>query len=307
MVFPHRGTCRRGRGAEGERFCRGAVTRIDPLSGIGRVLRCLVLLASHTASASSGQPERVVSLSLCTDQLVLVLADRRQIASLSSLSRDPDLSDLAASAASVPQNRGTVEEVLLQEPDLILAGPWGSYQAGKLLERLGRRVMWVRPAEDFDMIRAQVRQVGDALGQSQRAAAVLENMEQTLVALQTLSAASPNTAAIAYLAGGYTYGAGTLFDAVLQASGLENGAVGLGMNGFAPLPLESLVMLRPDYLFFQYYRRDAHTLGKSVLEHPALLGSRLGARRLTAALPRLACGTPQTAQVARELADGRAP
>jgi len=58
---------------------------------------CLLCLALPGAAAERGgaapqRPERIVSLNLCSDQLVLALADRGQIAGLTSNVRDPDLS-----------------------------------------------------------------------------------------------------------------------------------------------------------------------------------------------------------------------
>lgn len=282
-------------------FPRPAVKDVRELRRTGTLFACVLALTLDLVKAGE-MPRRVVSLSLCTDQLALLLADRTQIASLSYLSRDTDLSYMAAVAAGIPVNRGTAEEALVLDPDLILAGPWGSYQTGKLLERLGYRVMFLPPADDFGSIRAQVRLVADALGQTERGTMVLESMERELARHRRSNATAMRWSGLAYLAGGYTQGSGTLLDAVLRESGFSNTAVEAGIAGYAPLDLETVVLLNPDYLIVQPYRTDAPTAAKALLKHPVLLRSGLATRTLTAALPRLACGTPAVVEAVAELA-----
>src|SRR3546814_12478291 len=55
-------------------------------------------------------PQRVVSLNLCVDQYLLALADREQIAALTTFATDPAMSAAAERAAGIPQIRGAAEE-----------------------------------------------------------------------------------------------------------------------------------------------------------------------------------------------------
>ena len=54
----------------------------------------------------------VASLNLCTDEYLLLLARRNEIASVSFLSQDPLESPLWRSARRYPANRGSIEDVL---------------------------------------------------------------------------------------------------------------------------------------------------------------------------------------------------
>lgn len=64
----------------------------------------------------------MISLNLCTNQLLLELADPQSIASVTSLARDCSISAQCNTAATVPINYGTAEELLAARPDLVLAG-----------------------------------------------------------------------------------------------------------------------------------------------------------------------------------------
>ncbi|MCB1809381.1 MAG: ABC transporter substrate-binding protein, partial [Candidatus Competibacteraceae bacterium] len=69
-------------------------------------------------------PQRIVSLNLCTDQWLLLLAERNRIASLTWLSADPEESPLAAEAQGIVLNYGQAEDIIPLQPDLILAGTY---------------------------------------------------------------------------------------------------------------------------------------------------------------------------------------
>src|SRR5687768_16724460 len=77
-----------------------------------------VLQWDGAASAAAVPPRRVVSLNLCADQLLLALADRDQILSLSPLVRDASISYLRANGAGLPVNAGKAEAVLFSGADL---------------------------------------------------------------------------------------------------------------------------------------------------------------------------------------------
>ena len=77
----------------------------------------------HFAEPSG--PRRIVSLNLCTDQLLMLLAPER-IAALSILATDPLLSVMAAEARRYPLVRGDAEEVLRFDPDLVVAAPFAA-------------------------------------------------------------------------------------------------------------------------------------------------------------------------------------
>ena len=66
------------------------------------------------------KPQRIVSTNICTDQLLIKLVDQKRIASLSHLASDPHSSWIATEASTLHLNRGTAEEVISLNPDLII-------------------------------------------------------------------------------------------------------------------------------------------------------------------------------------------
>jgi len=100
-------------------------------------LTFLATLALSGAGAAERSPQRVMSLNLCTDQLILQLLPPERITSVTFLSRSTEHSFLKEKAFTVPINYGTSEEVLRQHPDVVLAGNTSTPAVRELLRRVG--------------------------------------------------------------------------------------------------------------------------------------------------------------------------
>jgi iron complex transport system substrate-binding protein len=224
------------------------------------------VLAALPAGAA-GPPARVVSINLCADQLVLRLADRTQIVSVSWLAAEPRLSAMARAVGDLPLNRGTAEEVIRHDADLVIAGRHSARPAVAALRRLGHRVLDLNLPTDFAAIGAQIRRVATALGQSARGAVLIEGMERRLARL-----APPTNrirpVAVFYQPHGFVSGPGSFEHALLTAAGFDNLARGLGPLGH--VPLERLIAARPDVMVNWSGEDGRPSLARDTYRHPAL-------------------------------------
>src|SRR6202047_1717644 len=197
---------------------------------LGSGLPGSVPLGSTPAAAAPG-PQHVMSLSMCTDDLLLELLPPERIASVTYYSRDASNSYQWPQAAKVPVNSGTVEEVLAEKPDLVLAGTYTTPAARSLLKKLHLPLLEVPPAADFDEIRAVTRQVAHALGRDAVGDALIAKMDSTL---QALAASRPpqSIRVAAWGEGGAIPGRGTMFDSILRAAGGINIAASLDSGAY---------------------------------------------------------------------------
>lgn len=277
-----------------------AVGRYVP--GIARrpALAAILLALGVAPSAADGALPRVMSLNVCTDQLVLELAAPGQILSLSELADDENLSFHSAAAASYPKNRGLAEEVFLVQPDIIVTGTYSLHNTTQLLNHIGMRVETFDYAQTLESVPGNVRRMGAILGQSARAEWIASAYEAELAALSSTPTADAPTA-ILYEQNGVVLGAGTLADSALKAAGFRNLAAERGFDGMAPYPLELLVRDRPDLVLLATPYPGAPSLADQFVEHPALAA--LPALRRISVLPRgsLACAGPFTIEAVRAL------
>ncbi len=216
-----------------------------------------LLCLSLTASAA---PRRVVSLNLCTDQWLVMLAPDA-VAGLTMLSRDPALSFVASRAADLPVVRASAEAVLARDPDLILATPFGARAAVDLLIRLGAPVQRFDIPTDFPALRATLRRLAVMLERSDRAEALIADMDARLDASRPPPGPARRT--LVWQPRGWTAGPGGFTDAILRAAGLSN--MGSGQR----IGLEALARDPPDLLVIPGDRAGP-SLATDLARHPAL-------------------------------------
>jgi iron complex transport system substrate-binding protein len=241
-----------------------------------RVFLLLLLLLAAPAAA-----QRVVSLNLCADILLLLLAPER-IAGLTPLAADPTLNPLAAQASAHPVIRAEIEHVVVARPDLVLAGPWGARATLARLEARGVRVERLPAANGFAAIRALTRRAGAVLGARARAEALVAAMDAALA-----PPAEPRGTALLWQPRGFAPGRGTLADDALRAAGYANAAP---HDGFGHVGLEALLAAPPGMLLRG--RAPAfRAIATDLPRHAAT--AHLPTRELDTAP--LVCGTPASA------------
>lgn len=254
-----------------------------------RALLAALLLAAPPARAVPG---RVVSLNLCTDALLVLLAPGR-IAALSPLARDPALSVVARQAAALPVVRPDAEAVLALHPDLVLAGAFGAGAAVQALGRQHARVVQFAQPTDFAGIDRQVTRIAALLGASARGAALLASMHRTLAAVARRDRGS----AVFWEAHGYAAGPFSFEAAVLRAAGWRNRGEGRVVD------VEAMAARPPDLLVTESAPAFP-SLATDMLRHPALVRI----RRVDVPPALLACPGPWSARaVAMLAAAGGAP
>jgi iron complex transport system substrate-binding protein len=257
-----------------------------------------LLLALLAVAAQAAPAARVVSLNLCTDQLVLELLPRERIAMLSTIAADPMVSRHAAEAEGIPRYDGRVESLLQAAPDLVLAGTLAAREGSAVLARLGYRVEMLEMPETIDGSLAMISQVGRLLGEESAARALRAQVEARLARVRAGAGGRPAPLALVYLPNGISPGAGTLRNELLAISGWRNLAALRGIEGHGTITLEEVVLARPELVLFDSVDLAHASLARQTLTHPALAG-RVNARAVPSAL--WMCGGAQVAEAAEFL------
>lgn len=265
----------------------------------------LVLAAAlaNAAAAAPDYPQRVASMNLCTDSMLFELARPEQVISVTTLSRDPDVSYFAARSRDVHVNRGLAEEVIELQPDLVLTGVHTASGANDLLRRLGFNVLSFEPALDLDTFRASFRRLAAAIGASVRAERLLAIMDRRIeLSRQRTPTARPT--AIIYRPNGFSPGFRSLAHDMLVAAGFRNLAQDFGIEYGGFVPLERLVVAAPDFVLLDANPTDSPALADAILIHPALLKQRdrKHLRRIEIAEKYWTCGGTFIAEAIEQLA-----
>ncbi|MDQ2953905.1 MAG: ABC transporter substrate-binding protein [Pseudomonadota bacterium] len=239
--------------------------------------------------AGGAAPRRVVSFNLCADQLVVALADPEQIAGLSPYAADPNLSVVADKAHAFRRIDWQAEATIALSPDLVFVGSWDRSATRRMLRKLGFRTMELDLAPDLASARKQIADVAAALGHPERGEQLIAALDAARARLDAVRL--PYRTALVLERGGFTAGPESLAATLLATAGLKppSGAPS-GFGGF--LPLEKLLVLRPDLIFLKDPPAQPSDQGALFFTHPALQALYPASRRIALPTRYTVCGGP---------------
>jgi iron complex transport system substrate-binding protein len=270
---------------------------------VGGVLACLAL-PSLAGLQADVKPQKIMSLNLCLDALLLKLVERERIDSLTYLSADPQFSAVSAQTGGFFLNHGLAEEVVVRKPDLVLAGDFGAKDMIALLERLHFKVEQLPLPTSITDITAHIRHFGQLVGSQTEAEKMALGIEAQLAILdetQRLAQAqhSKKINAFWYSSNGVVVGSGTLEHELMQRAGFHNLAMDLQLKGFAKVDIEDLLLAKPQVIIMELAEANAFSLALEYTQHPALKKNGIQTISLPATLS--VCSAPVAAEVIGEL------
>lgn len=210
-------------------------------------------------------PQRIVSLNLVSDIVLLDLVEPGRIAALSHVAAHPHLSLVHERASDFPSVRGGAEEVLALRPGLVIGARWGQGPVLDMARRLGVPTFEIPLADSYAGIREMILGLAGAVGEPGRGRDLLARLDAARARLHALPAHSTPSPAAYCGPSGFTGG-----DSPLAREQLGDAALIPARAG--RMDLEALVLARPDVLVSVAYRPDHPSLIQLLLRHPALRG-----------------------------------
>lgn len=266
-------------------------------SGFSRLAIASMLFAFFAFPALRAQakaPQRVMSLNLCPDQLLLEMLPPERITSVTYIAHTSNNAKLRARASKVGINYGLSEEVLAQNPDLVISGNFSTSATRAMLKRIGYPLVELPSANTFDAIREQTLFVGKLVGAEQKAAAMVAEMDATLAQLAR-TMPKRKISVVAWNGSSVVPGQATLFNEILTRAGGINLAAGMNWESMTSFDIEQLVATRPELIAYGVGDSQEAALRSQPLKHP-LVQRLYGDRQITYPENVYTCGIPQSAQ-----------
>lgn len=259
----------------------------------------LVFSVLATGTQAAEKP-RIASINVCTDQLLLTLADPEQIVGLSPYSRDQARSWAAVEATRFPRLSGEAEDVLVLKPDFVVAGRFTKRATRELLKAEGFRVEEFDAVRSLDETRRQILRMGELVGHPERAVAAVARIDAAVARARDAVARKP-LRVLSLSRRGWVSGGDSLTSSLLATVGLANAAAQLGykLGGFASL--ETIVSLKPDLLLLSDGGNFAEDQGTAFLLHPALEQLYPPDKRIVIPERLTVCGGPMLADALEKL------
>ena len=208
-------------------------------------------------------------MNLCTDQLLVPLADPEQILGLSRYSRDVWQSFAAGDARRYPKLSGSAEDILVIRPDIVVAGLFDKRSTRELLKEKGLHLAEFAVPRNLDEVKAQIREMGDLVGHPDRASAEIARLDDAIARARKV-VSQHRYKVLPLSPRGWVSGSDSLLSSLLTETGLFNAAgdLGIAFGGYASL--ETIVKLKPDFIVVSDAGDRAEDDGHAFLLHPAL-------------------------------------
>jgi iron complex transport system substrate-binding protein len=221
------------------------------------------------AQVQAADLPRIASMNVCTDQLLITLADPAQILGLSRYSRDAWQSFAADDASHYKIMSGGAEDVLVLKPDIVVASLFDKRSTRELLREKGLHLAEFTVPRNLDEVKTQIRQMGDITAHSDRAAAEIARIDAA-IARARQAVADRHYSVLPLSRRGWVSGSDSLVSSLLAETGLFNAAgdLGVAFGGYASL--EAIVNLKPDFILVSEAGDRAEDDGRAFLLHPAL-------------------------------------
>jgi iron complex transport system substrate-binding protein len=260
--------------------------------------------SSGTVLTQVSSPQRIVSQTLATDEILLAICPHERIVALSALADDASYSNVAERGLDVRARcmQGG-EQIVQMRPDLVFVA---SYSRAELVSQRRASQAPVYRLASFDSlhdIESTIRAVGQAVGCDAAAAGLIESMHRDLTTIQQrLPKGRRPLRVLSYSPGGYTAGAGTLFDDEVRAVGAIDVGAEQGLHGFVHVSAEQLARWKPDVIVDGAPQSQLASHRASLMAEPVI--SRLGARVLVLENRHLMAASHYCTQGVRDLAEG---
>lgn len=246
-------------------------------------------------------PQRIVSVNLCTDELLLHLVSPERVAAVTKHSANPSISTVVEQTTTIKKIQGTVEDVMSCKADLLVGGRFSNKQTLHFFQYSEIPVLIFGVPKNFEDIYADIRKLAKAVGESEKGEQIIKGMEDDLSKIRGDIKSKTPKRAVFFQSGNYVPGSGTFENAIMEAAGLENIAVPLGIKEYGNLPLEKLIEAKPDVMIFAGDQKRGTTVRGEVLSHPAMIQALPDLKVVEIPSSMLNCGSPASIEAVRIL------
>ena len=234
----------------------------------------LVLFSGVIALATStyAGPKRIASLNLCTDELLLSLADPDQIISLTWLAREESLSAFFAPARQYHQNNGRASDVIPLNPDLVFLSEFSPANALGILENVGIKSVVVPEPLTTEQLLENIRVISSAIDQVKKGEKLISLFSSRLKSIAE-DTSRQKTSALLLSPGIASFGSSAVKIEILKMLNIRV------LNQEKPslanryLSIEELTRSSPDFVIIDKYSNDYPSVSEEILRHPLIESS----------------------------------
>ena len=226
------------------------------------------------------KPQRILTVSAGTDELMLGLVEPERMAAINESLADREHTNIPWVCDRIPTvipRSPSVEQIAALRPDLVVVTPWMPRENIDAIRELNVPVLVCKSAATMEDIHDNIRLYAAAVGEVERGEKLIGMMEEKLAEIRAKVEKIPEEKkhkSIALISIMVNYGgAGCTFDELCRYTDSINAKAAAGNRMGQEMTKEQLVAANPDYLFFPSYEDGAtneENYGRQYLEDPSL-------------------------------------
>jgi len=199
-------------------------------------------------------PQRIVSLTLFTDEMLLSLVDKSRLIGITTFAADSQTSNVPELAAAIAHKLTmNVEEIISLAPDLAIVANWSDAAPVKQLRDAGIPVYLMASGLTVKAIEEKIQRLGLMTGEVEKAQSMIDTMDKRLAAVAAQVATIPaNKRAVVmdYSTWGGAMGKGSSWDEIVRLAGLVDAVADYSADkwGEVFLSKEKILEINPDIL-----------------------------------------------------------
>lgn len=206
------------------------------------------------------EPQRIVSLTLGSDEMLLGLVDKSRILALSRYADDAGISNVSTEAAGVAE-RATMdklEAVIAQKPDIVILDTWADAKYVKQLRDAGINVYAFQTPCNIDEQKITILELAKITGADAKGKEILDWMDTKLKEIEDKLAQLKPEDKLTVMDYGEmnSSGKGTNFDDIVTRAGLINVVSRAGMEGWPMISKEKIIEFNPDIIILPSWYYD---------------------------------------------------
>lgn len=197
----------------------------------------------------SKKPQRIVSMSIGTDEILMDLVPASRILGITYLADDGGISNIVERAKQIPNRThgNSPESVMGLNPDLVLISDFFPPESYQTLRDMGMRVYVYKTPSNYKDIKASIMELAQVVGESQKGQLLVEEMDARIKKVQDKLQDVKEKRKVLFMhaMGAYYSPEGTFTDTCRLAS-VEDVTEKLNYSQPSTLSQEVIVELNPD-------------------------------------------------------------
>lgn len=208
----------------------------------------------------ASEPQRIISLTLGSDEMLLGLLDKSRILALTTYADDAGISNISTESASIKERVSSdkIEGIIALKPDLVILDTWADQKSVKQLRDAGITVFAFKTPSNIDEQKTVISEIANITGADEKGKEMLDWMDTKLKAVEDrLSKLKPEEKLKVMDYGELgSSGKGTNFDDIVTRAGLINVVSAAGMDGWPVVSKEKMIEMNPDIIILPSWYYD---------------------------------------------------